>query len=172
MNRKLMKVIAIVSGLCSLTTLNGMTVGAVKNNWDSEWTGGSGYCNTQYGGIHSYCSSKNDGGGRNRACCIRDKGDTSSIYVYNKSSKAAIVKVWGENGIIYLAKYDTTWCDGYTNISTNKWSVPKKSQRFIPQYIGERGFTYAHVHFDTTGTNGLWSADSSGWYPNADPKYN
>ena len=99
---------------------------------------------------------------------IRDKGDDSSIYVYNKSSKTVEVKVWGEFDWLFPAFYDITWCNGYEDISTSEWRVPRYSERFIPQYINEREFKYAHVHFTTSGTNGLWSADSSGWYPNAD----
>lgn len=165
MKNKFIKAFAITSSVCALMSFNCMTASAVKNDWDSSWTGGTAVCN-----LNSYCSSKNDGDGRNRACCIRDKGDTSSIYVYNKSSKAVDVTVWGEFSWQNPIRIDPTWCDGYTKISTNKWSVPKNSERFIPQYIGEKGLSYAHVHFNTSNTNGLWSADSSGFYPNADKK--
>lgn len=169
MKKKFIKVLMVTSSICALMPFSSLSASAVKNNWDSKWTGGSGYCGGQYPGINSYCESKNTTSGTKRACSIRDKGDDSSIYVYNKSSKTVEVKVWGESDWLFPVRYDITWCDGYKKISTSEWKVPRYSERFIPQYINEREFKYAHVHFTTSGTNGLWSADSSGWYPNADP---
>lgn len=175
MKKSFMRTLAVTSSIFALLPFNCLSANAVKNDWDTSWKGGGTsfeYCNDKYGGIHSLCSAKSDTSGRNRSCCIREKGDYSSIYVYNKSSKAVEVKVWGENSFISpnLDSDTATKCKGYTSISTNSWSVPKYSERFIPQYIKENKFTYAHIHFNTAGTNGLWSADSSGWYPNADTK--
>lgn len=169
MKKKLISLLTITSSICALIPFNCLNANAVKNNWDSEWKGGTGYCYGEFGGIHSLCAEKYETCGRDRACCIRPKGDTSSIYVYNKSSKSVKVTVWGENSYITPARKtaSATECSGYTKISTNVWSVPKYSERFIPQYIKENRYTYAHAHFDTSGTSGLWSSDSSGWYPNA-----
>lgn len=168
MKRKLMKAITIIPVVCTLLNCNAMTAGAVKNDWDSSWNGSinATVCS------NSYCSGPNDAFGTNQKCSVRDKGDTSSIYVYNQSANTAQVTVWGEASWLSIHYFDPTHCSGYTTISTNKWSVPSGSQRFIPQYIGERtDLLYAHVHFTTYNTYGLWSADSSGWYPNANPVY-
>lgn len=176
MKKSLVKVLAITASVCMLP-FNYLKVEAVKNNWDSEWKAGGVnykpsssstlYCTGPQGGKPSYCSSKYDSNGRNRPCCIRDKGDTSSIYVYNKSNKPVKVIVWGEVDWQNPQSYDVSYIPGGSQLG-NTWRVPKYSERLIPQYIKEKDYDYAHVHFENSGAYGLWSADSSGWYPRAD----
>lgn len=166
MKNKVIKTLAITLSMCAIAPLGSFSASAKTNNWDSAWTGGSGYCNTKFGTIHSYCDSKNTSAGTKRACCVRDKGDSSSMYIYNKSSKAVEVKFWGEISWIDPARFWVGQCEEYPRSYFDcKVEVPANSERLVPQFINENGYDYAHVHFDTSDTNGLWSADSTGWYP-------
>lgn len=161
--------------ICALLPLNCLTTSA-NNCSDTRWKGGSGGCDSTW----SYVYEKNHAYtyGQDRKCSVRPKDDATSIYVYNKSTKKAKVTVMATNhnsGIVpndCPAHYDNRGVpDQYKYKELSKvWYVPSKSERFIPQYIKENFLKNAHVHFETTGTNGLWSPDSVGWYPNADVK--
>ena len=166
MKNKFLKKLLITASVCAMLPINCFSANA-GNSWDSPWAGGTPDCDPSF----SYCASRYARPGSNGtgACSVRTKTDTTSIYVYNKSNKNAVVKVWGENNLLTYKKTDVTTYSNWQRIPTNRWSVPKNSERFIPQYIGERkDTTLAHVHFVTGGTSGVWSADSVNWYPNAD----
>ena len=157
MKNKFIKAFAAVTTIFSLLSVNCLSANAKGNIDNTSWVGGSPKCDE----FNSY-------NGQGRGCIVRSKTDTTSIYVWNTSETTSKVTVWGESSKYSFAKIDPTWCDGYTTLYTNKWSVPKQAERLIPQYIGERSdLSYAHVHFTTIGTKGYWSPDSVGWYPNA-----
>ena len=151
-------------------------IASANNCSDTRWTGYTGWdCYDGECSRYSYVYEdfKGDKNGQDRKCSIRLKQDDTSVYVYNKSSKKATVKVMGTHYSPITPGNAATHNSDYKNQFSDlreKWYVPAKSERLIPQYIYENGWEYAHIHFETKGTNGLWSPDSVGWYPNADIK--
>ena len=189
MRNKSITALLLATSICTLIPLNGLTANCAKNCADSAWSGGIGNASGDNGDCHKYWSycyedqygflvkNSGDKNGKRRMCSVRHKKDDSSVYVYNQSSTRVKVEVMGtagESGTFptsgdcwsvdyYLRK------KGFSELRKT-WYVPGKQARVIPQYIYEKGWSHAHVHFLTSGTYGLWSPDVSGWYKNADIK--
>lgn len=155
------KVVSSLSAMMLLTSMNISLANAEKisdekspNTADSSWTGGSTTCFGEFNnGVH---------------CYHRRKYNSTSIYVKNSSSKNAKISVFGEYSMYYPMRYDVSYYyNDYTQKitkGTTDITIPANSERLVQQFIHENGFKYAHVHFTTSGTNGVWSPDSVGSY--------
>lgn len=183
MKNKFIKALLLTTSICATIPFNGLAVSAKNNCADSPWKGGEGGCSSTF----SHCWEKDgflvtntgDSTGKYRKCSVRCKKDDSSVYVYNQSStevKVEVMGTWGGNGNYPTcgdswSVSDTLRRKGYKDLPKT-WYVPANSKRFIPQYINEKGWGYAHIHFITSGTYGFWSPDSVGSYSNANKQPN
>lgn len=174
--KKLIKKTVAILAVCTSLPFNCL-IASANNCSDTSWKGytGADLYNGECSRDYSFVVEGNKGSskGKDRKCSIRRKLDDTSVYVYNKSSKKATVTVNGTHYSPITPGNAATYNDDYKNQFPDLDEivyVPAKSERLIPQYIKENGWTYAHIHFETKGTYGLWSPDSVGWYPNADIK--
>lgn len=107
-----------------------------QNTSDTSWTSGNSY--------------------------VRLKRNNTSIYVLNGGTQTN-VSVYGRTSQ-YSSQYSVSTFNGST-IATTNLTLPSYSQRFIRQFINEKGYPYAYISFYNGNTHGEWSPDSVGSYP-------
>lgn len=98
----------------------------------------------------------------------RRKTNDTSLYINNTSDYYVSVSVYGaktsDDGSIY---YDVSSAPGYGSVQTLNVVIPAHAERFVKQFIKEKGMDLASVWFKESGTYGYWSPDSVGNYPYA-----
>lgn len=98
----------------------------------------------------------------------RVKTNDTSLYINNTSDYYVSVSVYGaetsDSSNIY---YDVSSAPGYGSVQTLNVVIPAHAERFVKQFINEKGMDLASVWFKESGTHGYWSPDSVGSYPYA-----
>lgn len=177
MLKKLKATTTIITTGVALLSMISFTTHAVDlhvtypNNWDSSWEGGT-FENYNYQAPLSKHCTKYSFTVCAQYCYCRKKTDYSSVYVYNKSGKDAKVDVFAANkmGGGYNNAPDATTASvnysGPGSVNCRDIKIGAHQERKIYQYIKENracgGGAYAHMHFKTPGTSGVWSPDCSG----------
>ena len=98
----------------------------------------------------------------------RVKTNDTSLYINNTSDYYVSVSVYGaRTSDVINTYYDVSSAPGCGSVQTLNVVIPAHAERFVKQFINEKGMNLASVWFKESGTSGYWSPDSIGSYPYA-----